>query len=244
MEPNVVAIIPARGGSKGIPRKNLALVAGRPLVVHAIDQARACESIDRVIVSTEDEEIRDVALVHGAEVLNRPEEFIHDNSVQEVDRLLAWTVRVVENRGDHVDVVVLLYPTAPLREVETIEQAVRMVTCGGYDSVLSLYEDTTYLWRKSGDVVEPTNYAPATRGPRQKEHWNQWAENKAVYVMTRDLLISTGCRLGGRIGCVEMPKWRSIDIDKPEDLELVRSMMEPDQLSLTCESQTRERMFS
>jgi len=221
-----VAIIPARGGSTGIPRKNLAVVAGRPLVAHAIEQALAARNIDRVIVNSEDEEIRSVAVESGAEVMDRPEEFTHDNSVQEVDRLLHWCVLELEGRSEKVGHIVLLYPTAPLRRVETIEEAVSMVRDGDYESVLSLVEDSTYLWRREGDEVRPTNYDPRTRGPRQQEQWNQWAENKAVYVMTRDLIVTTGCRIGGRVGCVTMSKLESVDVDAPEDLELVRILME------------------
>jgi CMP-N,N'-diacetyllegionaminic acid synthase len=223
---NVLAIIPARGGSTGIPRKNLKMLGDRPLVAHAIAHGLQAETIDRVVVSSEDEEIRRVAASYGAEVIDRPDEFIHDNTIQEVDRLLHWSVLELERLGGVIDVVVLLYPTAPLRKVALIDQAVRMVTEGGYDSVLSLYEDTTYLWARHGDTAEPINYDPKTRGPRQKESWNQWAENKAIYVMTRDLLINTGCRLGGKIGCVEMSRLRSIDVDTPEDLELCRLLID------------------
>jgi N-acylneuraminate cytidylyltransferase len=223
-KPSVYAFIPARGGSKGIPRKNLADLAGKPLIAHAILQAKASQTIDHVIVSSEDEEIRNVAADYGAEVIGRPEEFVHDNSIQEVDRLLKWTVLELEKAGHAIDIGVLLYATSPLREVKTIDRAVQMVLNGEYDSVLSLFEDTTYLWKRTPDGVEPTNYDPKTRGPRQKENWNQWGENKAVYVFKRDLLVDSGCRLGGRIGFVEMPKWRSVDIDKPEDLELVRKL--------------------
>lgn len=222
--PSVYAIIPARGGSKGIPRKNLADLGGKPLLAHAVDQAKAASRIDCVFVSSEDAEIREVAAHYGAETISRPDEFIHDNSIQEVDRLLIWTVTELEKQGHAIDIVVLLYATSPLREVTTINEVVRLVEEGNFDSALSLYEDTTYLWKRDGDVVIPTNYDPKTRGPRQKENWNQWAENKAVYAVKRDLLVSTGCRLGGRIGFVEMPKWRSVDVDKPEDLELVRQL--------------------
>jgi N-acylneuraminate cytidylyltransferase len=225
-KPSVYAFIPARGGSKGIPRKNLADLAGKPLIAHAIEQAKASTRISEFFVSSEDAEIRAAAETYGAKTISRPDEFIHDNSVQEVDRLLKWTVLELEQQGHRIDIVVLLYATSPLRQVETIDEAVRMVSEGGYDSVLSLYEDTTYLWKRNGDSVSPTNYEPATRGPRQKENWNQWAENKAVYAFKRDLLVNTECRLGGKIGYVEMPKWRSVDIDKPEDLELVRKLYE------------------
>jgi CMP-N,N'-diacetyllegionaminic acid synthase len=226
MSPNVVAIIPARGGSKGIPRKNIQDVCGKPLVAYTIEQALAAEHITRVVVNSEDREIREASVAHGAEAMDRPEEFHHDNSIQEVDRLLIWCVAELEKTGPRIDCVVLLYPTGPLRSVATIDRAVRMVLEEGYDSVLSLYEDSTYLWRVNPDgTVEPTNYDPRTRGPRQKEAWNQWAENKAVYAMRRDLLMDTRCRLGGRTGHVEMSRLDSIDVDRPEDLELVRVLM-------------------
>ena len=223
----VVAIIPARGGSKGIPRKNLKLIGGQPLVGHAINQALSCRGIHRTIVSTEDSEIRQVAMSFGAEVMDRPEKFAHDNTIQEVDRLLCYTVDRLEQTGEQIDVVVLLYATAPLRDAETIDRAVHLVTHEGYDSALSVYEDTSYIWRKNGhDTLEPVNYDPAKRGPRQKEAWNQYVENKAVYVMNRHLLMNTGCRLGGRIGFVTMPRWRSIDVDQPEDLRVCRLLHE------------------
>ena len=226
MTKRVVAIIPARGGSQGIKRKNIVDVAGIPLVAHTIKQSLACKRIHRTIVNSEDDEIRDIAQSFGAEVMGRPDEYTQDNSFQEVDRLLRWAVLELEAQGHQMDVVVLLYATSPLRQGETVDRAVQMVTEEGYDSVLSIYEDTTYLWQMDGDTVSPTNYDPAKRGPRQKEAWNQWAENKAVYVMTRDLLVDTGCRLGGKIGYVEMPAWRSIDVDKPSDLEIVRILIE------------------
>lgn len=226
MNEQVIAIIPARGGSKGIPRKNIQDVAGKPLVAHTIEQALTSTRVSRVIVNSEDAEIRRVAESFGAETMNRPEEFHHDNSIQEVDRLLIWCVAELERRGHQVDVVTLLYPTAPLRRVETIDRALTMVLEEGYDSVLSLYEDKTYLWKMNVDgTVSPINYDPKTRGPRQKEEWNQWAENKAVYAMRRDLLMKTGCRLGGRIGCIEMQKLESVDVDGPDDLELVRAIL-------------------
>ncbi len=223
---NVIAIIPARGGSKGIPRKNIQDVGGLPLVAHTIAHAKACQSITRIIVNSEDEEIRRVAESFGAETMDRPPEFHHDNSIQEVDRLLIWCVKELEGRGDQIDIIVLLYPTAPLRRVETVDRAIRMISEDGYDSVLSLCEDKTYLWRTHSDgIVSPINYDPKTRGPRQKEAWNQWAENKAVYAMKRDLLLDTSCRLGGKIGFVEMTKLESVDVDTPDDLELVRALV-------------------
>ena len=219
---NVSAIVPARGGSQGIPLKNLKEIDGKPLVSITANHGLEADQIDQTIVNSDHPEIRAAGEEAGARVMKRPERFTQDNSVQEVDRLLQWCVEQLEKEGKNIDVVVLLYPTAPLRTVETVNQAVSMVADGSYDSTLSLYEDASYLWARDDDTVEPTNYDPVKRGPRQKEDWNQWIENKAVYVMDRDLLMETGCRLGGKIGYVEMPEWRSIDVDHPFDLELAR----------------------
>ena len=221
---NIVAVIPARGGSKGIPLKNLQPVQDKPLIVHTIEHAQSSQLINRVVVNTDHSEIASVAKNCGAEVLSRPKEMGSDTS--EVDPLLMWTVNKIEEIDSaRVDIIVLLYPTAPLRRVSAIDEAINMVVSEGFDSVLSLYRDETYLWRVNDGVVEPTNYIPAERAPRQLEGWNQWAENKALYVMKRDLLMESGCRLGGRIGYVEMSKGESIDIDEPDDLDLCRQIM-------------------
>jgi CMP-N,N'-diacetyllegionaminic acid synthase len=219
----VVAIIPARGGSQGIPRKNIIDFNGAPLISYTINQALECEHIDKVLVNSEDKEIREVAISFGADVMDRPEQFHYDNSIQEVDRLLVWILTELNKDLEIFDIAVLLYPTAPLRDQISLTKAIELVLNDEYDSVLSVYEDSTYLWRTTeGVAMEPINYKPAERGPRQKEHWNQWAENKAIYVFKKHLLLETGCRLGGRIGSVEMSKFNSIDVDSLEDLEIAK----------------------
>lgn len=227
MNMTVLAITPARGGSKGVPRKNIKLMAGKPLIQHTIDKARACPLITRYLVNTEDDEIRTVAESLGVEVQGRPEEFWHDNTFQEVDRLLQWAVADFEACNGKVNIVVLLYPTAPLRPTGAITDCIDLVLNHGYDSALTLQEDRSYIWKKSNSssTVEPVNYDPKKRGPNQLEGWNQWIENKAVYAMQRDLLMETGCRLGGRIGGVEMSKLESIDIDTPDDFVLAETIL-------------------
>lgn len=219
---DVVAIIPARGGSQRIPQKNIKEIGGDPLVGIAARHGTESERIDRTIVNSDDPEIRAAAEEYGAEVMDRPDRFTQDNSVQEVDRLLQWCIEELESRGDSVGVVVLLYPTAPLRTVETIDEAVGLVTDDEYDSVLSLHEDTSYLWEVADGEAEPTNYDPSKRGPTQNEAWNQWVENLAVYATDRDVFMETGYRLGGKTGYVEMPEWRSVDIDTPTELHIAR----------------------
>lgn len=223
----VLAIIPARGGSKGIPRKNIIDFCGKPLVAHTITHASKAKHIDEFIVNSDDEEIRNVSASYGAKTMNRPDKYAHDKILQEVDLLLQYTVEQYEEKhpDKRVDIVVLLYPTAPLRDVASIDNAVDMVKNQGYDSALSLYYDTRYLWSINEDkeTVRPENYDPNNRMPRQKEHWNQWAENKAIYVMKRDILFSIG-RIGPKCGYVEMEKWRSVDIDEPVDLAMGKAL--------------------
>ena len=235
-----LGIIPARGGSTGILRKNLRLLGGRPLLAHTVEAAQRAETLDRVVVNTEDDEIADVARSLGVTVQGRPEDFWHDNTFQEVDRLLQWAVADHEREAGRVDVIVLLYPTSPLRPSSAIDATVRLVTEGGCDSALTLVESRQYLWRRTaaddheantevggGDLgpVVPTNYDPSRRGPNQLEGWNQWIENKAVYAMRRDLLMETGCRLGGRIGGVRMNRLESVDVDTPDDLALAEAVL-------------------
>lgn len=217
---HVYAIIPARGGSKGIPEKNIKEIDGVPLVGHAVTHAGEATRIDRTIVNSDSERIRAAGREYGATAMDRPTSLASDRA--EVDPLLTWCVKQIEADGDSVDAVVLLYPTTPLRTARTVDQAVSKVLDGRHDSALSLYEDDSYLWRRDGDSVKPTNYDPSDREPRQAESWNQWVENKAVYVTDRDLLLERECRLGGDIGYIEMPEWRSVDIDTPADLELAR----------------------
>jgi N-acylneuraminate cytidylyltransferase len=218
------AIIPARGGSQGIPGKNLREIGGEPLVSIAARQAIAAEEIEHVVVNSDDPAIRAAVSGYDVDVRDRPERYARGDRMMGVDTFLKWQVSQLEQEGSHVEVVVLLYPTAPLRPVDVIDETVRRVTVDGFDSALTLYEDDRYLWEVNDDIAAPSNYDPSRRGPRQLETWNQWVENKAVYVMTRDLLISTGCRLGGSIGYVSMSPLRSVDIDTPDDLELARQI--------------------
>ncbi len=227
MSKTVLAITPARGGSQGVPRKNIKPLAGKPLIQHTIEAAQNCPLITRYIVNSEDTEIRALAEKLGVETQDRPEDFYHDNTFQEVDRLLQWCTQDLESKGAKIDIVVLLYATAPLRHTSHITDCIDLVLNQGYDSALTLKEDRSYIWEKIKDdnTVKPVNYDPAKRGPNQLEGWNQWMENKAVYVMTRDLLMDTGCRLGGKIGAVEMTKLQSIDIDTPDDFAIAEQIM-------------------
>ena len=124
-EKNILAIIPARGGSKGIPGKNIKEFAGKPLIVHSIEAALKCPLVTRTVVSTDDDKIAEISKAHGAQVIKRPSELATDTSL--VIDAIRYTVRKVEEEGEDVDIVILLEPTSPFRRTEDIEKCIQVL---------------------------------------------------------------------------------------------------------------------
>lgn len=216
-----VSVIPARGGSKGIERKNIVPFLGAPLLTHTVDQALASERVDRTYVSTDDDEIATVARDAGADVIDRPAEIAGDRSPTE--EALKHALSVVRADGVDPTVVVLLQCTSPLRRREDIDEAVALVTNDGYDSALSCCEDHSFYWREEDDTAVPVNYDPRNR-PMRQELTSRYRENGSIYVTRADILEAEDCRLGGDIGIHEMPGTLSVEIDTPADLRLAEAV--------------------
>jgi len=131
----IIAIIPARGGSKSIPRKNIKLLDGKPLIAYSIEQAKQCDFIDRIIVSTDDEEIAEISRRYGAEIQMRPKELAQDDSP--TIKVLQYVVRTLEKENYFPDMVVLLQPTNPFRKIEHINKAIEKII-QGFDSATTI----------------------------------------------------------------------------------------------------------
>lgn len=218
---DTIGIIPARGGSKGIPKKNITPFIGAPLIVHTIRQALQSDRLDEVFVSTDDEEIANTSRGAGATVIDRPSEIAGDRDPTE-DALI-HALDVLDEEGFNPDIVVLLQCTSPLRRDNDIDNATAMVAEGKYDSVLSACEDHSFYWNPSDNSADPINYDPKSRSMRQEiDSW--YRENGSIYVMTTELLREECCRLGGAIGIYEMPKILSFEIDEPDDLVLLENI--------------------
>ena len=217
-----IAFIPARGGSKGLPRKNVLPFLGEPLIQRSVRIAVEADIFDRIIVNTDDDEIAENASAVGAEVVWRPEDLGSDKA--EVDPLILWTIEHLNLAELHNEIMALLYCTAPLRRSSDIVNTVRLVVEGDYDSALTLVETSDYLWERNGDVFQPTNYVPSRRAARQQEAWNQFKENKAVYAFQIKDIVKSGCRLNGRVGGVLMDFDRSIDIDSLEEFRIAEAI--------------------
>lgn len=233
---DVVGIVPARGGSKGIRKKNIVEFEGTPLITHTLEQASA-SNLDDVFVSTDDDEIAAVSREAGATVIDRPPELAGDEATTESALLhaLEW----LRDGGRDVDVVVSLQCTSPLRRPGDINGTVSLVTDDSYDSALTCCRDHKFYWENEGDSARPVNYDPQERSRRQ-DIADRYQENGSVYATTVDVLDEQNCRLGGRIGINEMPKALSFEIDTLEDHRIVSAIAEATDEPMVLADESRD----
>lgn len=214
----VLAVIPARGGSKAVPRKNIRLVCGRPLLAYTIDSALASTYIDKLVVSSEDSEILRVAASYGAEPLVRPEELANDEAPGIVPVLHA-----LEQLPDF-ELVVLLQPTSPLRTTADIDGCIEQCARADFQSCVSVQEvEQSPYWMYQ--INNENNLTPLLPGNRLRTTRRQdlpkiYVLNGAVYVARSDWLRRTRDFLHDKVLPWVMPAERSLDIDSEKDLTL------------------------
>ena len=225
----VVAIIPARGGSKVIPRKNVVLLAGKPLIAYTIETALQAPSLERVIVSTDDEEIAAIARKHGAEVpFLRPKELAADDTpdLPVFRHAIQW---LRENEGYDPGIVLNLRPTAPLRSVADIEAVIRKLLETGCDAVRTVCRVEHHPYRMvtlendrafklMDDVAPKFSYQRQMLPPVYR--WNG-----AVDAMRSEIILQRDNMYGNDVRVVVMPKERSIDIDDEFDLKIAECLL-------------------
>lgn len=230
MRPKILAVIPARGGSKGVPRKNVRLLAGRPLIAYSIECALTVrDHLYRLIVSTDDLEIADVARGYGAEApFLRPPALSEDKTP--MIPVLQHTVREVEEQ-DHVrlDWVLLLQPTAPLRAPEDILAAIALAEGGGCDSVISVVQvfavHPVLMKRIEEDRLIPFCIEEKEGTRRQDYQPAAYMRNGAIYLTRRDTLMENNSIWGNVIRPYIMPEERSVSIDSELDFKLAELML-------------------
>lgn len=225
---NVVALIPARGGSKGIPRKNLVRIHGRPLIDYSIKTAFESKAIDRVVVSTEDPEIKSVALASGAEVIDRPAELAEDAAP--TLPVIRHSVEQLEQSGWTPDCVVLLQPTAPYRRKEDVDAAVEMLFSHDADAVVGVVRTKTprdWIFQLHDGRV--TFYEqPDFAQTRRQTNAPEYHINGAIYVYTREIIMqSQNYAWGEKVYGYIMDERRSLDIDDPLDLQMAELLLSP-----------------
>ena len=214
-----VAIILARGGSKGIPNKNLIDFAGKPLLAWSILQAKAAKTVEAVYVSSDSQAILDVAKQYGAHPIRRPDEFATDTATSESALLHALDV-IAKERGGEPARIVFLQATSPLREPSDIDGAVAEFQFQEADSLFSdAVLDDFCAWQEEDGVLKGKTFDPFNRGRRQ-DRKPLYLENGSIYVFKPSLLREKGNRLGGKIARYSMLYWKSFEIDTVENIEL------------------------
>lgn len=219
---NILAVITARGGSKGIPKKNIVPLCGKPLLAYTLESVLATKLSGRVVVSTDDDEIAAVAEKYNVQVIKRPPEISGDTASSE--SALLHVLDVLKKEEYFPDAVLLLQPTSPLRKAETIQKFVaRFETIKNeYDAMLSLHEDRTDFWVNNGGVfgrLFPN--APRRRQAREP----LYAENSALYITNVDALRKTGSVLGSKTAGFIIDEDEALDINEPQDILLAELLL-------------------
>jgi len=214
----IVSVITARGGSKGIPKKNIIDVNGKPLIYYSIN-ASLQSSVDETWVTTDSEEIADVSKEHGAKVLIRPDKLANDIIMPD-DSLIHFA----DNQD--FDILVFIQPTSPMIKKEYIDGGINMILTDGYDSIFTAHK---YHWLPNwlcvGNTCSTVSWDINNRPRRQDTHQNIYTENGMFYITTRESLLKNKLRYGGRIGMFEIPLLDSFGVDTYDDLDLIRKII-------------------
>ncbi|MBP0461244.1 acylneuraminate cytidylyltransferase [Streptomyces montanisoli] len=232
----VLAVIPARGGSKGVPAKNLARVGGVPLVVRAVRACRASREVTDVVVSTDDPAIADAARAAGAEVVTRPAAIAGDTATSEA--AVAHAMDAFEAvRARAVDVVLLVQCTSPFLTAADVDGVAAAITAGGADTALTVAPTHGFVWREAGAAEAGATEAGSAKTadgygvnhdkahrPRRQDRPREYLETGAAYAMRADGFRAAGHRFFGRTQLVVTDPARVLEIDEPQDLARARAL--------------------
>ncbi len=219
LKSGTIAIVPARGGSKRLPRKNMLFLGGTPLIVHSIRYAKANKAIiDRIIVSTDDPFIKDIALREGVEVIERPAHLSDD---------LATTVsalrHVLETIKEEVESVVLLQPTNPLRPKHLLAEAFQQYKEGNYESLMTVTRSYKKFGRIENQQFMPFNYE---MGQRSQDLDPLYFENGMLYITKASLILKEKILGKNNFPFIVDHPFAEVDIDFKEDLNYAEFLLE------------------
>lgn len=227
--PRVLAIITARGGSKSIPRKNIKELAGKPLLAYTIEAAKNSTLLTRTILSTDDEEIKEIGQAHGCEVpFLRPAEISGDRStsIEAVQHAVNW---ILEHEGQRYDYIMILQPTSPFRTGEDIDEAIRIAAEKDADSVMAMYELTDFAPKKlkrveDDGLITPLFEEEGKASSMRQDDKGVFKRNASIY-LTKVETVMKGDLFGERSYAYVMPQDRSLDINAPIDFEIAEFFM-------------------
>jgi len=219
----IIAIIPARGGSRGIPKKNIKEIAGKPLIAWTIIPALKSKYLDRVIVSTDDKEIANISRERGVEVIERPRELAGDKS--EIIELIPPLLEVLKRENYIPDVIVILQPTSPLRLACHIDESIEIFFKGKHDSLISVCPSHVFIYRTEENKAFPVN-CDFKKRQRRQDIKPAYRENGAIYILERENLMKEKTIPNGEVGLYIMPEENSFEIDEEFDLWICEKIIE------------------
>lgn len=227
----ILCVIPARGGSKGIPKKNIIDVNGQPLIAYTILPALEVKNkglIDKVIVSTDSQEIADISINLGAEVPFLRPDAISGDKAKSVEFMI-HALDFYKSNGVNYDAILLLQPTSPLRTKEDLEASLKMFIESDNDSLISAYEEeyindlVIYKLDNDGKTSTPVSQLH-NKGVRRQDHGSTYVRNGCIYI-SKSELIYNGYVIGDKPLMYIMDKNKSVNVDTFEDLELLRKLL-------------------
>ena len=215
---NIISIIPARGGSKGLPRKNVLPFNGKPLIVHSINYALDCNLISSVYVSTDDKEISEISMEYGAKVIHRPDYLSGDEATTE-----SAIEHTLSEISETPDIIVLLQATSPLRPNDSLNDALEKFINNNYDSMLSISPTHRFFWsiKDENSAIPQYNILNRPRRQDMKKSDIKFVENGSVYIFTHKHFQYVKNRLGGKIGYIEFDEKFSYEIDSIIDFRFL-----------------------
>ncbi len=205
----IISLIPARKGSKGIPNKNLINLCGKPLISYAIEASKQ-SAVDETWVSSDSDEILNLSKNLGAKTIKRPSKFSDDNATSE-SALLHFAEKVDFN------ILVFIQCTAPLIKYQDINKGIDKIK--KFDSVLSVSETHQMFWDEKGPLYDINNRL------RRQNSRKRYLETGSFFITSKKNLLKFKNRLSGNIGFVEIPKYRSFDIDNDNDIKIVETII-------------------
>jgi CMP-N,N'-diacetyllegionaminic acid synthase len=216
-----IGVIPARGGSKGIPRKNIRDLFGMPLIYFSIVEALKSTHLSRIIVSTDDEEISEISREYGADVIIRPAEYSTDEARTEL-ALIHVIETLKQDEGYEIDAVVTLEPTSPLRTANLIDRCVEALMSTDADAVISVVQTSALV----GRIIEDRfDYLIKNQPRRRQERAPLYRESSTVYATMVDTLFETRSVLGTHLCPVVAEAFEAIDINEELDFAIVEAVM-------------------
>ena len=219
-----VAFIPARGGSKGVPGKNVKLIAGKPLLAWSIEQAKSASLIDKVVVSTDCPEIAACARQYGAEVpFMRPADISGDTATTESAMLhyCEW----LSARGEKFDNFLLVQATSPIRAAGRFDDAIRFFEAEQFNSLLTVTPSHRFFWKNPSAPEASYDFMKRPRRQDIPESDRRYMETGSFYITRWDDLVSTRNRLCGKVGMYITPEEESYEIDSLVDFNVCESIM-------------------